>query len=202
MTLDPKAKSQLNANHRREREEQNDTHRGEHEDLKHMQRQRREREVAEARKHGGRSDTRLMSDDDNAKRVSKEKAELNAKQRREYKQLTAGHAKEEADAEKTGKMPARHMMLHEAKKIGGMGMNPKEMAQYKQTLSRHTNEQNSLHNKLNAEKDRLSRYKSSAMTAKMENDRLAKHDELSRKHEREMASLRRSVQFRRERARP
>jgi hypothetical protein len=79
----------------------NDKHRDQRAQLKQMQLTRRLREKEQARKHGGRSDTRLISDEASAKRDAAESAELAAKQRREYKNLVAGHAKEPAEMEKT-----------------------------------------------------------------------------------------------------
>jgi hypothetical protein len=72
-----------------------------------------------------------------------------------------------------------------------MALDPKTKAQIAANHRREREEQNE------ARKDRTARYKSSAMTAKLEESRLAHHDEINKRQERSMASFRRKIESKR-----
>jgi hypothetical protein len=69
-------------------------------------------------------------------------------------------------------------------------LNSRERAEYNEMVRHFGNEHAEVHNADEAKKSRLARYKSSAMTAKMEEARLCHHDEVSQKEQRAMAGYR------------
>jgi hypothetical protein len=197
MALDALAKSRMKAQHRAERDDMADRHASEKRQLTDMANDARKRETEEARKRGtGHASTRVKSAEDDVKDRVAAHAKLKAKQDKEYSDLRARHEKEMESAEKTGKVPAHRALTTEAKKINQEGLSPKERGEYQGIVRHYSNQHAKTHNADEDKKDRLSRYKSSAMAAKMEEARLTHHDEISRKAEQSLANLRRKVEAR------
>jgi hypothetical protein len=205
MTMDAKVLSKVKANHAHERNELADKHSAEKRQLSAMGQQRRQTDIEDARKAhsqpvrmaGQHSSIRLDSADVDIKRRVNEHAALDEKHRKERNSMKQRHAREIESAENGNAVPAHHRVPGAAQlgKVWGAA-SPKEQAEYQSIVRKHENDHNTEHNIAEARKDRLSRYKSSAMTAKLEESRLAKHDEISRRQEGELAALRRRIERR------
>ena len=97
------------------------------------------------------------------------------------------------DAEKSGRVPAKY--ASGARDLGGgVLMAPHERDAYHRMEDKYENKHNAQHNADEARKDRTARYKSSAMTAKLEESRLANHGEINQQREQEAAHFRRRIQ--------
>jgi hypothetical protein len=77
-------------------------------------------------------------------------------------------------------------------------MNTTEKGDYKNLISERDRAHNRQHNEDEGKRDRYSRYKSSAMTARLEAERLGKHDEINEKSEKKMARFRHGIQMKHE----
>ncbi len=101
-------------------------------------------------------------------------------------------------AEKTGRMPARHMAGHQAKKLGKISRAT--------SLYEHRNSEISLRilatsmprltTRTRPRRIRYARYKSSTVTANTEEARLTRHDDVSRRENQAMARFPRKVEAR------
>jgi hypothetical protein len=199
MPLDAMNKSRLEASQRAERDDLADKHADQQRQLAEQHNAAAAREKAANHKRlntpsRGYGDHSSVRTTDFKAKHAEALSELKSKQRGEYEDLRSRHKKETAEAEKTGN--THRVVSREAAKINSMGVPPKEAAEYRQTLAKHQNQHSTQHNIDESKRDRLDRYKSASMTAAMENARLSKHDEISRRHERELASLRRRIQAR------
>jgi hypothetical protein len=188
MALDALAKSRLKAETQADRDDLADRHRSEKQQLTKMQDDRDKREREQARKNG-------QSYDSTKRRVA-EKAEQAAWHKSEYDAMNKRHAKLMESAEKKGAVPAGHGVSRTGAKLNQEGLTPKERGEYNGIVRHFSNQHARTHNADEAKKDRLSRYKSSAMTAKMEEARLTHHNDVSRKAEQSLANLRRKVEAR------
>jgi hypothetical protein len=199
MSLDAAVKARIQAQHRAEREVMADRHRDERQQLTHMANTARQREVEESRKRTrGHSDVRVKSAEADVKDRVAAHAKLKVKQRSEYDAMTKRHQKEMEHAEAGKPLPAHHQIAAGATQLGKVwgATSPKEQAEYRAIVAKHKNSHNEQHVADEAKKDRLSRYRSSAMTAKLEESRLAKHTEINRRQEAELSSLRRRIERR------
>jgi hypothetical protein len=199
MSLDAATKARIAAQHRAEREVMADRHRDERQQLTHMANTARQRETEEARKRTtGHSSVRVKSADADVKDRVAAHAKLKAKQDAEYDALKKRHAKELSNAESGKPLPAHHQIAAGAAQLGKVwgATSPREQEEYRRIVAKHKNSHNEQHIADEAKKDRLSRYRSSAMTAKLEESRLAKHTEINRRQEAELSSLRRRIERR------
>jgi hypothetical protein len=197
MTLDALAKSRMKAAHRAEREVMADRHRDERQQLTHMNETARKRETEEARKRTtGHAVVRVKSADENVRDRVKAHQDLKSRQDKEYRDLNARHSKEEADAERSGRLPARHTMTPEGKKVDQTGMTARERSDYQGIVRHYSNRHAKKFNEDEGKKDRYARYKSSAMTARLEQERLSGHDDILNQGERALANRRLRVESR------
>jgi hypothetical protein len=198
MALDSKALARIKHGQAAERADMIDTHGAQKRQLSHMMEQARKREVEEARKNGGRSSTRLRSEEAAAQERVKEHAKLKAKQDAEYDDLKRKHAKEISDAEK-GHMPAKRAApvgMNEVQDQWGH-MSGHEQDEYRRVVQHFGRKRKDVDTAADARRDRHSRYNSSAMQASLERDRLEKHGAEDRKQQSALADLRRRVERRR-----
>jgi hypothetical protein len=204
MALDAKALAKVKANHARERADLVDKHGAERRQLSELAKQRRQRDIEEGRKAhhnpvrmaGQHSSIRLDNADVDIKRRVDEHAALKERHDKEYRSMTARHKREIEEAEK-GNLPAHHRVPGAAQlgKVWG-ARSPQDERDYRAIVAKHENDHNTQHNIDESRKDRLSRYRSSSMQSKLEEDRLAKHTELNKRHEAELSSLRRRIERR------
>jgi hypothetical protein len=73
---------------------------------------------------------------------------------------------------------------------------PQEQREYQSIVAKYQNSHNSQHNMDEARKDRLSRYRSSAVTARMEQERLSHHNAIDKKQAGDLSALRRRIERR------
>jgi hypothetical protein len=189
MSLDPKALSAIRAAHSRERADYLDHRGAQKRHLSQMATDRRQREVEEARANGGRSGTRLKSAEEDVRDRVAEHAKFDAETKSGLAAMNKKHAKELDDARAGKFVPARH-----GADDSGLEMNSRERSEYRNILAKYENRHNSQHNADEDKASRLSRYRSSAMTAKLEESRLAKHDEINKRREQELSWFRHKVE--------
>ncbi len=193
----------IQSRHRREREALADGHRRQHDELREMQADRREREREEAKartlqapkRAGAHATVHVIDDDGDMRRRVAEHQQLDSKQRGEHDAMAARHD-HEIEAERTRPTssagPDRHSGPSGPGALGAVlaRLSADQQAEYHALKRKFADERHALNDKQDADRQRHARYDHVRTKAKGEDAREAEHRRINEAEDRALDALR------------